>query len=109
MPTPTIDNETEKRLRSVWKVRHAARTNPWVLAWILGYNDVIPEVHGPLVNALPQFRGGTDSLLSNGEISYTPTVPLWKLETRSKTPVPISTAAILKPALSRSWESSSGF
>jgi len=84
MPTPTIDNETEKRLRSVWKVRHAARTNPWVLAWILGYNDVIPEVHGPLVDALPQFRGGTDSLLSNGEISYTPAVPLWKLETRRK-------------------------
>jgi predicted phage terminase large subunit-like protein len=44
-----------------WKAaRQACRTNLYYLCQVLGYTDVQPKVHGPLVANLQSFPGGVD-------------------------------------------------
>ena len=64
--------------------RHEARTNlMFLMQKILGYKDVEPEVHGPIIDALPRFRGGRDEWTTTGW-TYTPTVPLWEQRGKRK-------------------------
>ncbi len=62
--------------------RQAARTDLFFLMNdILGYKDVNRAVHGPVVDQLQQFKGGTDRFDQNtGRFQYTPFVDLWYLE-----------------------------
>jgi len=57
-----------------------ARTDLWYLMDILGYKDVDRKVHGPLVDNMPKFMGGKESILSNNKFEYTPMVPIWEME-----------------------------
>lgn len=69
------------RYKRLLELRHMARTDPrFVLDQILGYKDVHPDVHGPILDALPKFIGGKDELLTNGQIRYTPGCDVWHLQ-----------------------------
>lgn len=76
-----ITPEVQKKLDDILVVRQKCRTDLWFLmSKILGYRDIEPSVHGPIVERLPQFKGGFDSIQSNATIVYKPAVELWALE-----------------------------
>jgi hypothetical protein len=69
---------TRKWLRD----RNLARTDLFFLAnQVLGYPDINPAVHGPLVNTLQKFYGCDEwcDPVSGKLIGSTPRVPLWRL------------------------------
>lgn len=72
-----------------WKAaRQKGRTNLlWLCRNVLGYKDVSRAVHGPILDALQKFQGGTEEVTQrpNGSFaltpkSYTPACDLWQLE-----------------------------
>lgn len=72
-----------------WKtIRQKSRTNLlWFCRHILGYEDVSRQVHGPILEALQKFQGGTEVTepTSNGAWklmpkSYKSNCNLWELE-----------------------------
>lgn len=86
MPTAQLDSEViQERLQRLVELRHKCRTDlMFLMKEILGYKDVDPKVHGPIIDALPTFHGGKDTILSNGTIQYVPTIPLWELRGKRK-------------------------
>ena len=69
------------QLELVFKIRQRARTDlMFLMQDLLGYKDVNPDVHGPIIDKLQHFRGGTDALGPNGQIQYRPHMDLWYLE-----------------------------
>ncbi len=73
--------QIERKLGEMQRVRQQARTDlEFLCTAILGYRDVCREVHGEILDHLQQFKGGTDEVLPSGNLKYTPTVPLEKLE-----------------------------
>ncbi len=77
----TTDKEEQVNL---WLfARQKARTNLfWFLKEVLQYKDIEEEVHGPIIDLLQKFDGGTDTLNKNtGKIiDYTPKVGIWELK-----------------------------
>lgn len=66
-----------------WKEeRQRCRTNlGYLCAEVLGYKDVAPKVHGPMVRHMQRFQGGVDGELVDiikGK-GYVPAVPMWEL------------------------------
>jgi len=72
--------EIKKKLDHLLIIRQAARTDLLYLCnKILEYPDVTKEVHGPIIDRLQKFHGGTEHLSSMGIIGYKPKVPIHKL------------------------------
>jgi hypothetical protein len=59
------------------QMRQRARTDLiWLCNEVLGYPDVCQSVHGPIIDALQKFQGGTDELIGkkifdDGKFAYT--------------------------------------
>lgn len=81
MPSQPITPEfIKERLTILLKARQAARTDLLYLCnKILGYPDVRREVHGPIIDRLQKFEGGTEELSSMGISGYEPKVPIARL------------------------------
>lgn len=60
-------------------MRQRCRTDLFLLCRVLGYKDVHEQVHGPLLEALQKFKGGTEENV-NGKWVYRPHLPHWQLE-----------------------------
>lgn len=73
------------KFASEWSVqaewRQKCRTDLLFLCnKVIGYTDVCTKVHGPLIDRLQKFKGGTDELRSDGSIVYKPFVDIWDLD-----------------------------
>jgi len=66
-------------------MRQICRTDLLKLCDVLGYPDVSRKVHGPILDVLQKFPGGTDTHKNNGTIEYTPFKKLWELDGGRKT------------------------
>lgn len=80
---------TNEQVRKALKLRHRiqqeCRTNLLKLCAVLGYADVNEKVHGPILDILQKFKGGTHTEVSPLVYRYTPAVPLWQLEGNRRT------------------------
>lgn len=81
MPERTADQTA--LLRYWYESRQRARTDLLHLCnEVLQYKDVCQEVHGPIIEQLQQFRGGTDKVnpKTGDWASYEPFCSCWELE-----------------------------
>lgn len=89
MAVKDVPEEDRKRvsIRNYMRIRQRCRTDLIYLCKnVLGYVDVDAEVHGPICEALQQFKGGIDRYTSDGQfVDYEPYCSLWELEGCRKT------------------------
>jgi hypothetical protein len=89
-----VDPKFKADVTAKWhEWRQRCRTDLYDLCKILGYNDVCPEVHGQMVDALQKFKGGRDwrDEISLDGSGYSPYVPdFWQLRGNRKNLILIS-------------------
>lgn len=62
-------------------LRQKCRTDIFALSAVLGYPDISPKIHGPIVDILPKLLGGEDIYDSKGRyIEYKPYKEIWQME-----------------------------
>lgn len=66
------------KLRNI--MRQQCRTDLLKLCEVLGYTDVSQKVHGPILNVLQKFTGGTEREISAGRYQYQAFTDHWKME-----------------------------
>src|SRR5579872_1499723 len=83
-PEPKPRKFTAEAIKAFYAARNMARqvlrTDLYKLCHLLGYKDVDPKVHGPLLDNLQKFKGGTDTEIRSEVFQYKPHVPHWQLE-----------------------------
>lgn len=78
--TPSKSTSQEEAIRYMKIRRHRARTDLFFLMTdMLGYKDIDKDVHGPILDKLPQFHGGIDETDKKG-FTYRPLRDIWSLE-----------------------------
>src|SRR5260370_5738802 len=61
--------------------RQKCRTDIFALAKVLGYPDICPSIHQPIVDILPKLPGGIDYYDAKGRfIEYKPFKEIWQME-----------------------------
>lgn len=75
-------SEKEAYFRAWYGDRQRGRTDLlWLCNEVLGYKDVEASVHGPIIENLQKFHGGTDLVDDKGNwAGYKPKTELWELE-----------------------------
>lgn len=69
----------EWAIQAEWRQR--CRTDLHFLCTrVLGYTDVSLDIHGPIIERLQKFSGGTDDYHEDGSITYKPAVDIWDLD-----------------------------
>lgn len=76
----TTEQEQQKAVRTRNAIRQACRTDLYALCALLGYLDVTEDVHGPIIDRLQKFMGGSDVERPDGTFEYIPACPVYQLQ-----------------------------
>lgn len=71
----------DTRAQKIADLRQRGRVDLlWLCREVLGYEDIEPDVHGPVVEHLQQLPGGTDHFDHQGRLrGYSPKEDIWRL------------------------------
>lgn len=69
----------DKAIKTRNILRQMCRTDIYSLCKVLGYDDVSPKVHQPIVDIMPKLLGGKDVDLGHGRFKYKPHKEIWQM------------------------------